>query len=628
MNLLFVLGVTCFIFLATGTELFVSVETGSSSSNCGETLEHACKSVKDVMSRITDNTVDVTINILPGIYSGTKNYNLTFNFPQTKSITIQKYNTQEDDEEVLFECSNSTTSFFIKNENSQNLTMEGISITNCWNGIGYGPSTSAKNPEYYLTIQNISMTNCFHCVSIHSGNLIAQESNFFDLPQRIELYYKPSAIYLGYGQNIVQIKSCLFENTNTGFSILTDGFQHYDVSIDSCEFYNFGAVSIDGGSAFISNCIFSNFTADRTISLDMISLGNYDEGVYHVENCEFSNYIPDSGNYDDYYYYDDDEYDGFSIVYGAVINFHYYSTGKLSNISIDAPNSIYGIFCDYCALEIKNSLISNSNTGIFAKTSNDNNKLEFKFDNVSFNNCSTDSIRLSGYIYDGHTKYFQSISLSNCNFQHSGRFYANGAFTGRISDSNFTQTLDEERAILIKGSGEWYFDNISVYDTAFPGGVNIHYKDAKASFTNCNFDNNRGDNGAAIFFDGSIINIDNCYFNDNHANDNGGAIYLKDGVCNIEDSSFVNNYATSGPAIYCSSGTINQNGEVIFTDNSSETGGEDIYCSSNLTTIILWILVVGFVLFVLIIIVLLIIRVLYKSPYKFNPSEVNIQEDY
>ena len=577
------------IVVVYGVDLFVS-NSGTSSSHCGDTLENSCKNLRDATSQITNEMITVTINIEPGIYSGIDNFNITLNTPNTK-ITIQSLEQQSGDNEVLFAC-NENYSIFIKQPYYQNLTINGISIMNCDKGIDYGKSSS-NIVEFYLTLQKVKITNGFEFINANYGNLLAENTYFgylISIADEVYYWYQSTGIKMVGPGNMI-IKSCIFENTMNGLSINT---QSGNLTIDSTQFHNFGELSlINSNNAQISNCNFSTFTANNVCPY-MLNIGN--SGNWDINNCNFTNFRSNiTSKYG-------------VMLSSAAINIRN-ANCKFSNLLINT-NANYSIYCSFCALQLNNSFISNSDIGIYL-SSYDYMTSDVFMNNVQFNNCLTSSIELMGTTNGVINNVIQSFSLSNSKFSNSGRIYANGAYVGRISDSSFTKTLDEERAILIKGIGEWFFNNISVYENSFPGGINIHYSDAKASFSNCNFYNNTGDNGAAIYFEGSVINVDNCYFDSNYANDFGGAIYLKDGICNVDDSTFINNSATSGPAIYCSSGTINTNDNVNLIDNSSDSGN-DITCGASLLrTIIMWLVLTIFLLFVIIGIVLLIVRFIY-----------------
>ena len=102
------------------------------------------------------------------------------------------------------------------------------------------------------------------------------------------------------------------------------------------------------------------------------------------------------------------------------------------------------------------------------------------------------------------------------------------------------------------------------------GAVDIY--EGAPTFEKCEFDNNKAQEGGAIYLDssyGSNININDCNFNGNIATDEGGAIYIYRAKANINRSWFVGNSAiNAGGAIY-NGGNLNIKNS-IFTKNTSQ----------------------------------------------------------
>ena len=587
-----------FVTLVNAEVFFVSDSTGTFDQDCGTNTTNPCKSLKFTIHKLTSSMEDVTINILPGFYTGKNNTNITLP-SDVQNLTIQNYESQQ---EVLFSCESDMYTSFIPydyNKRQQYLTIKGLTIRECKIGIGF----NGIQENNFLTAQNVSITGCIIGISLGKGGLSIENSYFGQLncPKNAPIDCSGVAMSDFYPElSDLYFKSSIFEGTFNGRSINTHYFNQ--VVLDSVQFINFGGLDFSGyknNKGSIKNCIFdnSNLKTDSGTTRNLLSLSNH--GFWEISNCTFDN-SPDNRVY-------------------SAIKVDFYGTCVIQDTVI-RTYSDFGVY-GYSELSIKDSSISNSNTGIYIAPFNE---IPYLIENVNFTNCSSNSIELY-YAPDSYNKYIFPVTIKNINVHNSGRLYLFAPTLGTMSNSSFSNILGQERAILIKGDGsEWYFENIEVFDTVFPGGINIHDDNAKASFKNCKFTNNEGDNGGAIFFEGSELNIENCDFEQNSAN-YGGAIYMEDGNCNVKNSSFTSNKATYGSAIYCSSSNIDTD-DVTLSNNSNENGG-DIYCDGM--SVLYIILIVAPVLFFVIILLVVTGTLIWRYKYKIKKSNViNGDDDF
>ena len=555
-----------FIFVVNAGEFFVSDSNGTSASDCGSLSTNPCKSLQLAINKITFEMSTVTINIFPGIYTGKGNTNITV--PNYSNITIQNYEPQQ---EVLYSCGNDRYTSFIPweyDKKQQFLIIKGLTIRECEIGISF----YGKQGTDSLIVQNVSITDNCIGIKMGKGSLVVENSYF---GARLDKYNCYSIQTSGDGSDSgnLTFKSSIFEDTYTAYSI--SAFTYNNVIMDSVQFINAGKVSFDSyhvNSGSIKNCIFDNSNVNVSIAppgyyMDfLLKLSNY--GYWELSNCSFD--ASTSSNVT------------------SAISIRYNNTVIISDSHIRAYAET-GIDCYSSELSVKDSTISNSKTGIYAALSDE---VPYLIENVNFTNCVSSSIHFS-YPSDYNYGSIFHINIKNINVHNSGRVYVYAPTLGSISNSSFSNILGQERAILIKGDvSEWYFENIEVFDTVFPGGINIHNDDVKASFKNCKFTNSEGDNGGAIFFEGSELNIENCDFEQNSAN-YGGAIYMEDGNCNVKSSSFTSNKATYGSAIYCSSSNIE-------TDDVTLSNGDDIYCYNVMYYVYISLIVFAVVIFVVI----------------------------
>ena len=122
----------------------------------------------------------------------------------------------------------------------------------------------------------------------------------------------------------------------------------------------------------------------------------------------------------------------------------------------------------------------------------------------------------------------------------------------------------------------------------FRGGAIYSFNSIFKAFKDCNFDFNIADQGGAIFYNGDLLNMEDCYFKMNKAlgengNGCGGAIFKSGNKSDnsiVKYCSFKRNNAYDGGAIYIQNSLIIEN--TIFQDNYSKVEGDSIFNLGNL----------------------------------------------
>lgn len=122
----------------------------------------------------------------------------------------------------------------------------------------------------------------------------------------------------------------------------------------------------------------------------------------------------------------------------------------------------------------------------------------------------------------------------------------------------------------------------------FRGGAIYSFNSIFKAFKDCNFDFNIADQGGAIFYNGDLLNMKDCYFKMNKAlgengNGCGGAIFKSGNKSDnsiVKYCSFKRNNAYDGGAIYIQNSLIIEN--TIFQDNYSKVEGDSILNLGNL----------------------------------------------
>ena len=193
-----------------------------------------------------------------------------------------------------------------------------------------------------------------------------------------------------------------------------------------------------------------------------------------------------------------------------------------------------------------------------------------------------------------------SLDISNCEFykntaDYGAAIYANYSSSLSISDSGFDENVATGAyGAVFLGSDNAVVDNTHFNNNKGGNGAAIFWTGDNGKLTNSNFYQNEateGYSGGAIFAFGDNLEIDNCDFNENTAAVHGGAIaWINQGAIGghegtVTNSRFNNNKAgDSGGAIYWASesGTIDN---CEFYNNEATVNGAAIISTGSDMTI-------------------------------------------
>ena len=137
-------------------------------------------------------------------------------------------------------------------------------------------------------------------------------------------------------------------------------------------------------------------------------------------------------------------------------------------------------------------------------------------------------------------------------------------------------------AMDIEGDGATIQDSSFLSSSADNGGALSVFRN-EIAIENCNFTQNEGVYGGAIYTQGNYTEVSDSIFSDNLATSSGGAIYLNANWAVVSNSSFANNSAQYGGAI-----SVFRNEIAIencnFTQNEAAYGGA-IYTQGSNTSV-------------------------------------------
>ena len=122
----------------------------------------------------------------------------------------------------------------------------------------------------------------------------------------------------------------------------------------------------------------------------------------------------------------------------------------------------------------------------------------------------------------------------------------------------------------------------------FKGGAIYSFNSILKAFKDCNFDSNIADQGGAIFYNGKLLDLNDCSFKMNkvlgeNGNGCGGAIFKSGNKYDnsiVKYCSFKRDNAFEGGAIYIQNSLTIEN--TIFQDNYSKVEGDSIFNLGNL----------------------------------------------
>ena len=181
----------------------------------------------------------------------------------------------------------------------------------------------------------------------------------------------------------------------------------------------------------------------------------------------------------------------------------------------------------------------------------------------------TDEFTLTrNYAYsEGDEKYKDGIPIEKGIAIDGNGFTIDASSQARHFNTTFY--FDDEYPIIIRN-----LRFINGNSTSDGGSVNFGYRD-ECKFINCTFINNHADNnGGAISWFASTIQIDNCTFINNSADNDGGALWCEADNFLLQNSVFINNSANN------SGGAIQYCGEQGFIDKSTFIGNAAENCGA------------------------------------------------
>ena len=194
---------------------------------------------------------------------------------------------------------------------------------------------------------------------------------------------------------------------------------------------------------------------------------------------------------------------------------------------------------------------------------------------------------------------YRGSSFAPYNGYVDGLFYLYEGGVLRIEGtSSQTITIDDNGnsgycpLVIGMSENQVYFDYVTMQNhttTLFPGGALLLQSGSSATLSHCNFYDNAGSNGGAVYLQDAILNCTDCEFKRNTDNDEGGgAVYCYYSTSNPALSEvnctrcvFQGNRGKSGGALY---GGITTLQDCTITGNTATDYGGAIYNNQgNLT---------------------------------------------
>ena len=482
---------------------------------------------------------------------------------------------------------------------------------------------SAKNDTDVLS--DNSGTYSGLSAEISSGGNIELQHDYYtyDTGNTISIIV-PDSVIDGKGATIDMAGSNI-----PAFYVSASGVTIKNLTIINANYDGDGGAIYFGGSGTVTNCNFTDNTADKGGAVYFSSNGNVtncnftgntatgDYGLggavyfsYYggtVSNCNFTDnsatlnggavYFVDQGTVSNCNFTDNTAtYGGGAIrmYFGTVTNCNF--TGNTASGYGGAINMDSGtvLNCNFTnntggAISMYSGTVTNCN---FANNHASGGGGAINMGSGTVSNCNFINNKATGTVYGGGAVYFSGTgNVLNCNFtgntatgdyRYGGAVYFSG--TGNVTNCNFTNNKVTDYS---SGGAVYFSHNGTVTNCNFinnkansgwRGGGAAVYFNMNGTVTNCNFTNNKvtGEfgSGGAIYFYGNGT-VTDCYFADNSA-DYGGGIKFDYGPFSITNEirncNFINNKARyEGGAIRFKYEGIVTNSN--FTDNSAYNGG-------------------------------------------------------
>ena len=195
-----------------------------------------------------------------------------------------------------------------------------------------------------------------------------------------------------------------------------------------------------------------------------------------------------------------------------------------------------------------------------------------------------------GAIYNPGEHYDPYLYLTNCIFKNNSAMYGGALYMtyGHLKIINTTfesNTAYNYGGAIAAGANS----KIEIYDSDFindksikDSGGAIYFRYADVKISNSNFINCYGQFGGAICDLGANTTISNSKFTGNRASYRGGAIYSLYGKFFVNDCDFRNNHGKNGGAIFLDNATSHYITTSLFISNTADVCGGGIYSILNI----------------------------------------------
>jgi len=253
------------------------------------------------------------------------------------------------------------------------------------------------------------------------------------------------------------------------------------------------------------------------------------------------------------------------------------------NYAIDASGAHCRVFRVYSGYTVTlNNLTIKNSRGVY------NSILYSEGNGVNFNNCKF----IDSDTIDGGVIYIASglANFNNCIFNNTSTTSGSGgAIITLASTCNVYNTIFEStQSVGMGGAIYTTTGTLNVVNSSFikctslgdsEGGA-IHAREtSKLNIDNCNFIDNTGNAGGAVYYRADSLTVKNSYFYNNYARGNnpvGGAICLSTSSTNggtITNCTFIKNRAARNGGAILANKNINIYGSTFIDNYASSAGG-------------------------------------------------------
>ncbi|OED43191.1 hypothetical protein AB833_04255 [Chromatiales bacterium (ex Bugula neritina AB1)] len=178
-------------------------------------------------------------------------------------------------------------------------------------------------------------------------------------------------------------------------------------------------------------------------------------------------------------------------------------------------------------------------------------------------------------IHNSSSLQLHDLTLSGGSSSHGGSVFVGSDATLRVTDSAFSDNTSTDTGGAIHSLGTLsLLDSELKSNSAGNSDGGAIYATGNASIEKSTLVENSANDGAAIMFSGSTLNVSRSDIHSNQATQFGGAIRADSGTVTITQSSLHKNTASEGGAVYVDSGTtLNILRSTVSTNTASDDGG-------------------------------------------------------